>query len=143
MLIGYVSVDVSRLKRLPNVIFAGVRPYAELPGWARAFDICILPYTQTLLNAESSPLKLREYLAAGKPVVAVPLPEAKLLGDVVKTATGGEEFVSAIEEALSADSQALVAARRNAVAAHTWDQTVANVLAKLREELSRREEPAD
>ncbi len=131
LLIGHTAVDVSALKRLPNVYFAGVRPYAELPSWAKAIDVCILPYTQTSLNTQSSPLKLREYLASGKPIVAVSLPEAKLLGDVVLTAEGGPGFVQAIEKALVTNTPELAAIRQKTVQSNTWDATVASVLAKL------------
>lgn len=138
LLIGHVAVDVSALKRMPNVVFAGVKPYAELPKWAKAIDVCILPYTQTSLNLQSSPLKLREYLASGKPIVAVPLPEAKLLGSVVQTAEDGPGFVMAIEKALSENTPELARLRQKAVDGNTWDATVANVLDKLEAELSTR-----
>ena len=131
LLIGHVNVDVSELRRLPNVLFAGVKPYKELPNWAKAIDVCVLPYTQTDLNLQSSPLKLREYLASGKPIVAVPLPEAMLLGKAVQIASDGPGFVSAIETALAENSPELVALRQKAVEANTWDATVANVLSKL------------
>jgi glycosyltransferase involved in cell wall biosynthesis len=138
LLIGHVAVDVSALRRMPNVLFAGVKPYAELPKWAKAIDVCILPYTQTSLNLQSSPLKLREYLASGKPIVSVPLPEAKLLGNVVQTAEDGPGFVVAIEKALAENTPELVTLRQKAVQANTWDATVANVMEKLQVELSRR-----
>jgi glycosyltransferase involved in cell wall biosynthesis len=140
LLIGRVAVDVSALKRLPNIVFAGTKPYSELPNWAKRIDVCILPFTQTSLMVQSSPLKLREYLAAGKPIVSVPLPEARLLGKVVLTAEDGPGFVRAIEEALLADTPELIALRQKAVEANTWDATVANVLEKLQVELSRRQQ---
>lgn len=136
LLIGRVAVDVSVLRRMPNVVFAGTKPYSELPKWAKAIDVCILPFTRTSLMVQSSPLKLREYLAAGKPTVAVPLPESKLLGEVVKTAEDGPGFVIAIEDALAANSPELIALRQKAVEGNTWDATVANVLRKLKEELA-------
>lgn len=139
LLIGHVSVDASALRQMPNVIFAGIKPYVELPNWAKAIDVCILPYTQTSLNLQSSPLKLREYLASGKPIVAVPLPEATLLGKAVRTAVDGPGFVLAIEEALAADTPELAALRQKSVVANTWDATVANVLGILEEELARRQ----
>jgi len=140
LLIGRVAVDASALKRLPSVVFAGTKPYAQLPNWAKAIDVCILPFTRTSLMVQSSPLKLREYLAAGKPTVAVPLPESILLGKAILTAEDGPGFVRAIEEALAANSPELVALRQKAVEANTWDATVAKVLVKLEAELSRRRE---
>ncbi|MDR3726985.1 MAG: glycosyltransferase [Terracidiphilus sp.] len=139
LLIGRVAVDASALRRMPNVIFTGVKKYAELPSWAKAIDVCILPYTQTLLNTQSSPLKLREYLASGKPIVAVPLPEANLLGKAIQTAEDGPGFVRAIEQALAEDSPELVELRQKAVEANTWEATVSNVLGKLEAELSKRQ----
>jgi glycosyltransferase involved in cell wall biosynthesis len=139
LLIGRAAVDVSVLKRLPNVVFAGVKPYSELPNWAKVIDVCILPFTQTSLMVQSSPLKLREYLAAGKPIVSVPLPEAKLLGKALLTAEDGPGFVRAIEEALVANTPELAALRQKAVEKNTWDATVTNVLDKLQEELANRQ----
>jgi glycosyltransferase involved in cell wall biosynthesis len=140
LIIGRTAVDVSSLKLLPNIVFAGIKPYAELPSWAKAIDVCILPFKQISLIIQSSPLKLREYLAAGKPTVAVPLPEVKLLGEAVLTAEDGPGFVRAIEDALAANSPELVKLRQKAVAGNTWDATVANVLKQLQGELSRRRE---
>lgn len=136
LLIGRIATDVSAFKALPNVIFAGVKPYSELPGWAKAINVCILPYVQTSLVLQSSPLKLREYLASGKPLVATPLPETLTLGDAVLTATTGEEFVAKIEHALATDSPELVVLRQRSVAANTWDAVVDNVLRKLESALA-------
>ncbi len=138
LLIGRVAVDTAALRRLPNVVFVGTKPYSQLPNWAKAIDVCILPFTRTSLMVQSSPLKLREYLAAGKPTVAVPLPETMLLGNAIYTAEDGPGFVRAIEEALAADSPELSAFRQKAVEGNTWDATVAKVLEKLQRELNHR-----
>lgn len=131
LLIGRIAVDVSALKEIPNVVIVGVKPYSELPSWAKAIDVCILPYTQTSLNAQSSPLKLREYLASGKPIVAVPLPEATELGNAIEIAEDGPGFVRAIENALANNNSQLVSARQKAVEGNTWDATVARILERL------------
>ncbi len=138
LLIGRVAVDVSALKRLPNVVFAGTKSYAQLPNWAKAIDVCLLPFTRTSLMVQSSPLKLREYLAAGKPTVAVPLPESMLLGKALYTAEDGMGFVRAIEEALAENSPELIAYRQKAVEGNTWDATVANALKKIEAEYAHR-----
>jgi glycosyltransferase involved in cell wall biosynthesis len=138
LLIGRAATDVAALKALPNVIFAGVKPYTELPGWAKAIDVCILPYVQTPLVLASSPLKLREYLASGKPLVATPLPEALLLGEAVLTASTPDDFVAAIEQALATNSPELVALRQRSVAGNTWDAVVEDVLQKIEAALNSR-----
>lgn len=140
VLIGRVAVDVSSLKRLPNVRFVGVKPYSELPNWAKAIDVCILPFARTSLMLQSSPLKLREYLAAGKPIVSVPLPEVEKFGDLVHTATDGAGFVSAIEEALGTEKPEFRLQRQKAVQGNTWNATVENVMNKLDAELLARRE---
>ena len=141
LLIGREAVDVSVLKRLPNIVFAGVKPYAELPRWAKAIDVCVLPFTRESVNLRAmSPLKLREYLAAGKPIVAVPVPEGKQFSKVVLTADDGPGFVKAIEKAIATNSPELIALRQKAVAGKTWDARVESVLERLQIELNRLEE---
>jgi glycosyltransferase involved in cell wall biosynthesis len=78
LLIGKVEagVDTSALRKLTNVHILGRRPYQSLPAYCKAFDIAILPFVVNELTLAANPLKLREYLAAGLPVVATPLPEA-------------------------------------------------------------------
>jgi glycosyltransferase involved in cell wall biosynthesis len=143
LLIGRAAVDVSALKRLPNVILVGTKPYSELPKWAKMIDVCILPFARTSLMLQSNPLKLREYLAAGKPVVSVPLPEVEQFGDLVQTAMDGPGFVRAIEGVLGTDTPELILKRQRAVEGNTWNATVGNVLKKLEaERLARREKVA-
>ncbi len=75
MLVGHAAVDVAHLAALPNVRLAGAQPYESLPTWAKAFDAAIIPYRRTRQTENANPLKLREYLATGKPVVSVRNPE--------------------------------------------------------------------
>ena len=103
---------------MPNVVFAGVKPYLELPKWAKAVDVCVLPFTQTSLMFRSSPLKLREYLSLqeSRLSLSVPLPEAKLLGKLVVIAADGPEFVRAIRKSSEpGTSPELAVLRRKAV----------------------------
>ena len=136
--IGRAAVDVSALTALENVHFVGRKPYSALPGWAKAIDVCILPFAQNSLMLNSSPLKLREYLATGKPIVSVPLPDVLQFGALVETACDGPGFVQAIAECLSHDTRERSALRRKAVTGCTWDVTVTKVLAKLESELAAR-----
>jgi glycosyltransferase involved in cell wall biosynthesis len=138
LLIGRVALDVSALSSLANVKLVGTKPYTDLPKWAKAIDVCVLPYTQSAWTEFSSPLKIREYLAAGKPIVATPFPEARIFGTHVQIVADGPGFVCAIEEALATDTPQRVALRQKAVQFNTWDATVGNVLDKLRAELRAR-----
>lgn len=131
LLVGRIAVDVTALRKLRNVLCVGSKPYSELPHWAKAMDVCILPYVQNTLVQQSSPLKLKEFLAAGKPVISVPIPEANLMGEVVNFAENGNGFVNAIELALAEDKPESAEARQRFVAGSTWDDTVSLILAKI------------
>ena len=65
-------------------------------------------------------IKVREYLATGKPVVIAPLPEYEHMGDVIRIARTREDFLQKVEEALSEDDETLVAARQRSVRDGTW-----------------------
>jgi glycosyltransferase involved in cell wall biosynthesis len=75
LLIGMISTGVGKLAEMPNVVLPGPQPYRTLPGWAKAFDVAIIPYRQNRQVLNASPLKVREYLATGKSVVSVWTPD--------------------------------------------------------------------
>ena len=124
LMIGEVKTDTSAVRKLPNVHFLGRRPYQSLPGYCKKFDIAVLPFVVNQLTLASNPLKLREYLAAGLPVVATPLPEVQKLGDLVHTATTPEEFLQQCEALLANDRRGpdLRVSRR--MDAESWDSKV-------------------
>jgi glycosyltransferase involved in cell wall biosynthesis len=129
LLVGHAKVDVDALDRLPNVVLAGAQPYESLPGWARAFDVAIIPYRQNRQVQNANPLKLREYLATGKPVVSVPTPEIDRFAEVVRLAPDRQGFLAAIEAALQDDSAAQRDARMASVREMSWDHRVDETLA--------------
>jgi glycosyltransferase involved in cell wall biosynthesis len=59
-----------RLKHYKNVVLVGSQPPTTLPAWVQKFDICWIPFIKNELTAGIYPLKINEYLAAGKPVVS-------------------------------------------------------------------------
>jgi glycosyltransferase involved in cell wall biosynthesis len=138
LMIGRLAVDAGRLHTLRNVVFTGPQPYRSLPQWAKAFDVAIIPYRLTRQVVNSAPLKLREYLATGKPVVAVPTPEIERFADLVRLAQGPEAFIHAIEEALIKDSDADRARRIAATAAMTWDARIHEVVEVVEHRISEK-----
>src|SRR5262245_50927247 len=128
LMIGRVAVDTGRLKAMANVVFAGPQPYNKLPSWAKAFDVAIIPYRLTRQVVNSAPLKLREYLATGKPVVAVPAPEIERFAGLVRLARGSEQFLAEIEDALVKDTDADRARRIEATSTMTWDARVREIV---------------
>jgi glycosyltransferase involved in cell wall biosynthesis len=138
LLVGHAKVDVDALARLPNVVMAGAQPYETLPGWAKAFDVAIIPYRQNQQVRNANPLKLREYLATGKPVVSVPTPEIDRFAEVVRLAPDREGFLAAIEAALRGDSIAARDARMASVRDMSWDHRVDETLAIVGQALRER-----
>ena len=138
LLVGHAAADVSALRALPNVRLAGPQPYATLPTWAKAFDAAIIPYRMNRQVANANPLKLREYLATGKPVVSTYNPEIAKFSRWVRIAEDREGFLNALDQALAEDSDAAAQARVAAVAAQTWDRRVDDVLATVAQALARR-----
>ena len=121
LLVGRVAVDLGQLQELPNVVFAGPQPYETLPHWAQSFDVAIIPYRLTEQVLHANPLKLREYLATGKPIVAVSTPVIEQFAEYVHIALDDEQFLSGIERALTEDSEADRERRMNAVAGMSWE----------------------
>ena len=124
VLIGDIATDVSQLNGLANVHFLGRRPYRALPHYAEAFDIGIIPFKLNDLTRAVNPIKLREYLAAGLPVVSTPLPEVEAYRPHVQTAANAGAFVAACETALRKDSASQSTTRRSAMGSETWDAKV-------------------
>ncbi len=141
LLIGEVRTDVTALRKLTNVHFAGRREYKSLPALCKAFDVALLPFVVNELTLAANPLKLREYLAAGLPVVATPLPEIQRLGDLVRTAGTPDEFLSRIEALLGADRRGPDPEVSRQMDSESWDIKVEE-LSKMIAAVERREPAA-
>lgn len=100
VVIGPVDRELTEFRDLPNILFLGPVPYAELPGHVAYLDVCILPYVMDESTRNINPLKLKEYLATGKPVITSPLPEAVRLAEYLTLATA-DEFPTAVASALA------------------------------------------
>ncbi len=110
------------IENLSNTHFLDPVPYAELPAYAAGFDVCVLPWeTEQAFTSYGSAIKVREYLATGKPVVISPLPEYEKMGDVLRIARSRDEFLKLVEDALNENDVEAAARRQAAVASGTWD----------------------
>ncbi|HJU92727.1 MAG TPA: glycosyltransferase [Pyrinomonadaceae bacterium] len=110
------------IEGLPNVHFLSPVSYADLPTYAAGFDVCVLPWeTEQSFTSYGSAIKVREYLATGKPVVISPLPEYEPMRDVLRIARTRDDFIRLVEEALHENDTAAAATRQAAVASGTWD----------------------
>lgn len=124
-----------QLVKRANVHFLGAKARTELPRYVRAFDVALMPYSLNGHVLSSYPLKLHEYLAVGRPVVSVNLPELKPYGKVVRTAATRNAFVKEIGMALHGerpqDPEDRVAVARE----NTWDKRIEQLYRILDEHL--------
>lgn len=111
------------IEELPNTHFLSPVAYNELPRYAAGFDVCVLPWeTEQSFTSYGSAIKVREYLATGKPVVISPLPEYEPMRDVLRIARTRDDFLRLVEEALNEqDAGEAARARQASVAGGTWD----------------------
>ncbi len=127
LLVGQIRVDTSRLASLPNVHLVGRKPHADLPGYCRGFDVGIIPYVINDRMKYVNPIKLREYLSAGLPVVSTAVPEVARYPDLAAVATDFPAFESAVVRAIAGDSAEARRQRSEAMRAETWQRKVAAV----------------
>jgi glycosyltransferase involved in cell wall biosynthesis len=132
-LIGKVMTDISGLKSLLNVHFLGPRPHDSLPMYCKGLSVGIIPQKVTDLTIHMNPLKLREYLAAGLPVVCTALPEAREYVPLVAVAESYSEFDRAVCAAVIGDTPEQHRRRINAMAGEDWTTKVAQTAAKVME----------
>jgi len=110
------------IESLPNVHFLPPVPYQELPHYAAGFDVCVLPWnTEVPFTSYGSAIKVREYVASGKPVVISPLPEYESMSDVLRIGRSRDQFIELVDDALHENDPAQVKARQDAVKDGTWD----------------------
>jgi len=101
VLLGNATTDLKPLEGARNVRVLGRRPYADLPRYARGFDVALMPFRVNELTVAANPLKVREYLAAGLPVVSTAIPEVERLG-LCRIGRGADSIVREIAAAIAA-----------------------------------------
>ena len=133
VVIGKVApdCDVSGMKAVPNIHLLGRKPYASLPGYCRAFDVALMPFKVNELTLNANPLKVREYLAAGLPVVSTDIPEVRKVG-LCKLATSTEDFVRKVDECL-AEGGGPTRERAERIFHESWDARVEEIRAHVGE----------
>lgn len=107
------------LRPLPNVFHPGAVTYPEAGRLAAHADVCLLPHREDALTKTLDPIKLYDYLAAGRPVVSTRIALHPALAPWVRQASGVEEFAAAVSAALK-DHPAQAQARRAEAIRHSW-----------------------
>jgi glycosyltransferase involved in cell wall biosynthesis len=100
VLIGKITTDIKIFERVNNIHLLGQKTYQQLPMYAKGFDVAILPFAINELTLAANPLKLREYVAAGLPVVSSAIPEAEKLSNVLRIGRDKADFLNQIQKIL-------------------------------------------
>lgn len=124
VMLGKISMDVSRLRAFPNVHLLGRKTYESLPAYCKGFDVGIIPFPISEVTLNANPLKAREYLAAGLPVVSTAIPEVEVLG-LCLTARDRPDFLRQTERALLEPGPSRE--RSEMVRDQSWDAKLAEV----------------
>lgn len=118
------GADVSSIERLDNVFLLGEKTYEMLPQYLHHFDTCIIPFKKIPLTEATNPVKLFEYLSAGKSIVATELNELRRYREYVTLVTNAGEWLRAIEAALDDYLPAQVEKRLRFARQNTWEERV-------------------
>ena len=128
---GVFNVDVRTLEVLPNVSLLGQQPYSTMPQYLYHFDVCLIPFKVNPITEATDPVKLYEYLSAGKPVVATALPELESCRDHVYLASDREDFLAQLDRAVAEGDPERTRRRRQFAAEHTWADRYRRIRAAL------------
>ncbi len=128
VMVGPVTSDDHRsidLDQMPNVVMVGPRHITRLPQYIQYFDCAIIPFKKNTLTRSIYPLKINEYLAAGRPVVTTDFSEdIKSFGRVVYIAENDGSFVQLIDQAIAENSDERIKARQSVAGQNTWEARV-------------------
>ncbi|MEJ2858006.1 MULTISPECIES: glycosyltransferase [unclassified Saccharothrix] len=128
VLIGDATHPMERYDKYPNVHWLGFRPYDTIPAYGSAFDVAIMPWLDNDWIRHSNPIKLKEYLALGLPVVSTDFAELDAYRDRVRGVTGHAEFVEAVRRTLAEGGLKPANALRRSVLTYSWHSRAAELL---------------
>ncbi len=130
--VGEVPRDYYDMLAGKNVWILGQKPYERIPHYGKCFDVAMLPWKINRWTDAANPIKLKEYLALGKPIVSTPaFSELQQYLDVVYQAKTAEDFAQCVKKALNENSSERIAARRKKVRNASWDSKATMVLNEL------------
>ncbi len=129
-----------RLTKTGRVVMTGAVPYAKVPDYMRAFDVCIVPHRVTPFTESLNPIKLWEYLASGKPIVSTPVAGFRDFPQFVRLAPDSAGFLAAAHDA-ALENGVHAAARQHLAAGHSWASRVEQVEAVLQGVVAAAEAP--
>ncbi len=134
VLVGSCSLPEGWADSASNVHLTGRVPYEDVPATMAAMDVLMMPWHRSEWIEACNPIKLKEYLATGRPVVSTDFPELRHYEGLVAIANEPEPFAAAIQRSIDDADPTLVVRGRERIADATWTSRAASAL----EELQRR-----
>jgi glycosyltransferase involved in cell wall biosynthesis len=123
--------NLKKIRNLNNVYFLGERPYTELPKYLYYFDVCLIPFKLTSLILNSHPIKIYEYLAAGKPVITTEIPDLASMGDLCYIAEDKTSFLEKLDKSLKENDRKLIEKRIEFASKNTWQDRFQAIYSEL------------
>jgi hypothetical protein len=129
LIVGPVVYGLEKFRRHPNITLVGLKKYEVVPKYLAYMDVCLIPFKINKLTLASNPIKLYEYLAAGKPVVSTALPEVcNNASEFIYVGKNREDFIRKVEEAVDEpkkpEYEAMVARRMKFAEDNSWEKGV-------------------
>jgi hypothetical protein len=138
-----VKVDWNDLPKAPNIKWLGQKQYAELPMYAKAFDVALMPFALNEATEYINPTKTLEYMAAGKPIVSTAVADVvRNFTPVVKVARSYDGFAAACRAAARRPEPELIARGIGMAADASWESIVGKMRALIADALEAKEEAA-
>jgi len=139
----HTKVDPAEIPDRPNLHFLGGRDYSKLPAYAKAFDVCMMPFAKNEATEFINPTKALEYMATGTPIVSTDIEDVVLqFSEVVTIASAHEEFIAGCESAITQPSAAQVQAGITMAKNNSWESIVAQLEKHVEDVLSTEERVA-
>lgn len=121
--VGRVRSEIGRhrLQSFDNVRLIGAKPPAELPSFVQQFDIGLIPFIKNELTAGIYPMKINEYLALGKPVIATDFADLSDFEPLIAVADSAQDFIQAIQQSLHSNSLIYEQLRKEMASSNSWE----------------------
>jgi glycosyltransferase involved in cell wall biosynthesis len=132
---GCIGDAQDLLPRNSNVHWLGMKPVSELPAYLKGMDVCIMPYRLNEATRNIYPLKLHEYLATGKPIVATAIPAVEDFRQLIYVAENEAQFVESVRRATMESDPELSLRRQQCALQHSWEAHVSEKVRVIQHKL--------
>ena len=125
--IGNAVIDLTPLNHFANVHLLGERPHQQLPAYSQHWTVSLLPFRDNAQIQACNPLKLKEYLAAGRPVISTPFPAVHDFAAFVHIANSSADMVNALQRCAHPSQSSCAHAQQASVATDSWTARAAQL----------------